>query len=143
MPWLGTVTLVGLVVLVGLIIVFFRLRMRDLLDEFIKKRSATSRVSSRVDFVEGRERIPVALSLTDDTLYYENPDMQASVELRRIEEVEYDDETATGQAVEGRALRLRSHGHTFEFVMDANTARLWQAALPPHRLDEGPAAEAV
>jgi hypothetical protein len=143
MPWLGTVTVVGLVVLVALIVVFLRIRMKDLLDEYVKRRTATSRLCSRAHFAEGRERIPVALALTDDTIYYENPDLQASVELRNIDEVEYDDETATGQTVVGKALRLRSHGHTFEFVLDAENARKWQTALPPHRLDEGPAAQAV
>jgi len=143
MPWLGTVTVVGLVVLVALVILFLRIRMKDLLDEYIKRRTATSRVCTRADFVEGRERIPVALALTDDTIYYENSDLQASLELKVIDEVEYDDETATGQSVIGKALRLRAHGHTFEFVMDANTARLWQTALPPHRLDEGHAAQAM
>jgi hypothetical protein len=143
MPSVGIITVVGVVVLCVLVYFFLQVRMKDLLDEFIKRRSATSRVCTRAELVEGLERIPVALALTDDTLYYENPDLQASLELKRIDEVEYDDETATGQAVVGKTLRLRSHGHTFEFVMDANTARLWQTALPPHRLDEGPAARAM
>jgi hypothetical protein len=137
------ITGVGAVVLVALVYLFLRIRMKDLLDEYIKRRSATSRVCTRADFVEGRERIPVALALTDDTIYYENSDLQASLDLKVIDEVEYDDETATGQTVIGKALRLRAHGHTLEFVMDANTARLWQTALPPHRLDEGPAAQAM
>jgi hypothetical protein len=143
MPWLGTVTVVGLVLLVALVVLFLRIRMKDLVEEYVKRRSADSRVCSRADFVEGMERIPVALALTHDTIYYESPDLQASLELQRIEEVEYDDETATGQSVDGKTLRLRSHGHTFEFVLDTDTARLWQTALPQHRMDEGPAAEAV
>jgi hypothetical protein len=143
MEWLGTVTVVGLVVLVALIVVFLKVRMKDLVEEYVKRRSAGSRVCSRADLVEGIERIPVALALTDDTIYYENPDLQASLELRRIDEVEYDDETATGHGVTGKALRLRSHGHTFEFVLDSETARKWEMALPPHRIDEGPAAQAV
>src|SRR5437870_5548159 len=143
MPWLGTVTVVGLVVLIALVILFLRIRMKDLVDEHIKRRSAGARVCSRADFVEGMERIPVALALTDDILYYENPDLQATLDVGSIEEVEYDDETATGQSVVGKALRLRSHGQTFEFVLDANSARQWQMALPPHRMDEGPSAQAV
>lgn len=143
MEWLGTVTVVGLVVLVALVVLFLRVRMKDLIEEHVRRRSAGSRVCSRADYVEGIDRIPVALALTDDTLYYENSDLEASLELRRIEEVEYDDETATGHHVAGRALRLRSHGHTFEFVLDLANARKWEAALPPHRLDEGPAAQAV
>lgn len=143
MPSVGIITVVGVVVLCALVYVFLQVRSKDLLDEYIKRRTATSRVCTRADLVEGLERIPVALALTDDTIYYENPDLQASLELKRIDEVEYDDETATGQSVVGKALRLRSHGHTFEFVMDANTAKLWQTALPPHRMDEGPAAQAM
>ena len=143
MPWLGTVTVVGVIALVGLVFLFVRLRMKDLIDEYVKKRSASSRVCCRADYVEGIERIPVALSLTDDTIYYENPDLQASMELKNIDEVEYDDETATGQSVVGKTLRIRAHGHTFEFVLDANNARLWQTALPPHRLDDRSAAQAV
>ena len=143
MPWVGTITVVGLFLLVALIVVFLRIRTKDLLEEYVKRRSATSRLCSRASFVEGIERIPVALALTDDVIYYENPDLQASLELRNIDEVEYDDETATGKTVVGKALRLRSHGHTFEFVLDAENARKWQTALPPHRLDEGPAAQAV
>jgi hypothetical protein len=143
MPWLGTVTVVGLVALVALIVLFLRVRMKDLVDEYVKSRAGSSRVCSRASYVEGGERIPVALALTDDTIYYENPDLQASLDLDRMEEVEYDDETATGQHVIGRTLRLRSHGHTFEFVLDMETARKWQTALPPHRMDEGPTAQAV
>jgi len=61
------------------------------------------------------------------------------VELRHIDEVEYDDETATGRSVVGKALRLRAHGHAFEFLLDQGTARQWEQLLPPHRLDEAPA----
>ena len=143
MDWLGTVTVVGLVVLVALIVIFLKVRMKDLVEEHVRRRSAGSRVCSRADLVEGIERIPVALALTDDTIYYENPDLQASLELRRIDEVEYDDETVTGHGVTGKALRLRSHGHTFEFVLDSETARKWEMALPAHRIDDGPAAQAV
>jgi hypothetical protein len=143
MQWVGTVTVVGLVVLVALVVLFLRIRMRDLVEEHVKRRSVGSRICSRADLVEGGERIPVALALTDDTIYYENPDLQASLELQRIEEVEYDDETATGHDVVGKALRLRAHGQLFEFVLDFDSARKWQTALPPHRMDDGPAAQAV
>ena len=143
MPTLEVLTVIGLVVLVALIVLFLRVRSRDLVDEHVKKRSVGSRVCTRADLVEGGDRIPVALALTDDTIYYENPDLQASLELQRIEEVEYDDETATGQHVVGKALRLRAHGHMFEFVLESEVARKWQMVLPPHRMDEGPAAQAV
>lgn len=136
---LTVVTIVGLVVLVALTVLYFRVRSQDLLEDMIAKRSASAKLVSRANFVEGLERIPVALSLVNDTIYYENPDLEATLELRHIEEVEYDDETATGQSVDGKALRLRSHGHTFEFVVDPDTARKWQTAVPPRRLDQGTA----
>jgi len=72
-------------------------------------------------------------------LHYENPDLQATVELRHIDEVEYDDETATGHSVAGKALRIRSHGHAFEFVLDHATAKQWEQLLPPRQFDRVPA----
>lgn len=136
---LTTVTIVGLVVLVALVWVYLRMRSKDQIEEMMAKRRASSRLVSRANFVEGLERIPVALALTTDTIVYQNPDLDATLELKHIEEVEYDDETATGQSVDGKALRLRSHGHTFEFVLDPNTARQWETTLPPRRLSQGTA----
>ena len=136
---LTTVTLVGLVVLVALIWLFLKTRSKDLIEEMIAKRRGSSRLVSRAEFVEGLERLGVALSLTDDRIIYENPDLDAYLELRHIEEIEYDDETATGHPVEGRILRLRSHGHTFEFILDPATGRQWESTLPPRRADQGTA----
>ncbi len=136
---LTSVTIVGLVVLAALIWLFLRLRSKDLIEEKMARRRASCRLVCRADFVEGLERIPVALSLSNEAIVYENPDLEATVELRYIEEIEYDDETATGQAVDGRALRLRSHGHTFEFVLDPNTARQWESTLPLKHMDQGTA----
>jgi hypothetical protein len=135
---IGTITVVGLVVLAGLIVLFVRTRAKDLIDEMLNKRRPASKLVSRADYVEGLERMPVALALTDDTFYYENPDFQAVFELRTIDEVEYDDELATGRQVEHgcRALRLRSHGTTFEFIMPNDVCAKWVEALPPHRMDD-------
>jgi hypothetical protein len=49
------------------------------------------------------------------------------------------DDNATGHTVAGKALRLRSHGHAFEFLLDLATARQWETALPPRRYDAVPA----
>lgn len=136
MPWLPTVTVVGVLVLAALLVMFLRVRAKDQLEDLIAKRKPASRLVCRADFVEGLERIPVALSLTNDAVMYENTDLQASLELSVIDEVEYDDETATGHTVVGKALRLRSHGHTFEFIIDSATARLWSEQLAPRHLDE-------
>jgi len=136
---LTVATIVGIVVLAALIWLYVQLRSKDHLDEMMARRSASVKLISRANYVEGLERIPVALSIGDDSIFYENPDLEAKLELRQIEEVEYDDETATGQSVQGKALRLRSHGHTFEFVVDMATAQKWQAMLPVKRLDQGTA----
>jgi len=98
------------------------------------KRRESARFVSRADFVEGLERIPVALALMNDSIVYENPDIDASLDLKQIEEVEYDNETSTGQVLDGNALRLRAHGHTFEFVLDPDSTGKWKAILPPRRM---------
>jgi len=139
MPWLGTVTIIGLVVLVALIWFFVYLRGKDRVEEVLSKHRGSARVCSRACLLEGMEEIPVALVLTADTIDYENSDLQASIELPLIEEVEYDDETATGHTVPGKVLRLRAHNHVFEFTLDLPSAKQWEAALPARRIDRAKA----
>ena len=141
MTWVEAVTAVGVVALAVLIWVFLRLRSRDLLTDMMNKRKASSKIVCSAHYMEGIERIPVALALTEDTIYYENPDLEASLDLAQLEEVEYDDETATGHHVVGKALRLRSHGHCFEFLLEEAMARQWEKLLPPHHMND--AAQAV
>ena len=137
MPSIATLTVVGVIVLAVLIFLFVRSRQADLLSEIMKKRFGAKLVS-KADYVEGREEIPVVLSLTDDTFHYENPDLQASFELARLDEIEYADDLMTGKHIRAgcRVLRLRSHGTTFEFLLDAPEAKKWEAALRQHRIDE-------
>ena len=138
MPFLTTITVVGLVVLAGLVWLFMRTRQQDLIADIMAKRKGSSKLVARAEYNEGMQKFPVALSLTDTAIYYQNPDMDASFELKDIEEIEYDDELATGRSVPHgcRALRLRSHGHTFEFILQPADCTQWMAALPPHRADE-------
>jgi hypothetical protein len=133
-PSIEILTVLGVVVLAGLVWFFIRTLSHDRLDAIIKKRMATAKLVTPADYVEGGTHIPVALALDEKCLYYENVDLQASLDLDRIEEVEYDDELATGGDVHGRVLRLRSHGHTFEFILDNPTAARWSAVLPQHLL---------
>ena len=135
MPGLETTTIIGVVVLAVLIWLYFRLRSKDRVEEVLAKHKSSARACSRACLLEGMEQIPVALVLTADTIYYENADLQASIELPMIEEVEYDDETATGHTIAGKVLRLRAHNHVFEFTLDLPTAKLWEAALPARRID--------
>lgn len=138
MPWLGTITVIGVVVLAALVVLFVKTRSKDLLEELMNKRRSTSLLVSRAEYVEGMERIPVALALTADTFYYENPDLEARFELDRIDEIEYDDELSTGRPISDgcRVLRLRSHGATFDFVLNSADCQKWMAALPARRVNE-------
>ena len=129
---------------VVLIAIYMKMRQRDHLDVLIKKRQASSRIVGRADYMEGMESIPVVLALSGDTFYYENPDLEASFELARVDEIEWDDELATGRTVDAgnRVLRLRAHSAAFEFVMPKADAAKWAEALPARRMGDA-AARAV
>jgi hypothetical protein len=143
MSVLAILTVVGVIVLAVLVVVYLKMRQRDLLGAFMEKRRASAKLVSRADYIEGAETIPVALALTADTFYYENPDMEASFDLNRIDEIEYSDELMTGKnhGENCRVLRLRSHGTAFEFLVDRAESRKWETALPARTL--GPVARAV
>lgn len=145
MPELTTITVVGIFVLAALTVVFLKVRQKDLLSALIAKRQPTSKLVTRAEYAEGAERIPVALSVTNDMLYYESPDLDASFELSRIDEVEYADDLATGANLASgcHVLRLRSHGTAFEFVLEPGDEKKWVAVLPPHGMDQAPSARAV
>ncbi len=97
-------------------------------------RRATSRLVSRGEFVDGNRRLEVALALTDSAFYYENSDMQASLDLEWIEEIEYDSELGTGRSVQdGKILRLRCHRQVFEFVLANDVVLAWKNAMPARR----------
>lgn len=99
------------------------------------QRRGSCRLVGRGEFVEGTQHIPVAMALSSSTLYYENADLEASLDLGYIEEVEYADELSTGARVGGgKVMRLRCFSTVFEFVVDAPSAAQWQALLPPVHL---------
>jgi hypothetical protein len=138
MPWLGTLTIIGLAVTAVLVWIYLKFRSHDVLEAIAVKRRASSKIVTEAAYVEGLEKIAVIVALTDDAFYYENADLQASMDISQIDEVEYDDETATGHAVaSGRALRIRSHGHCFEFILSTGDANKWEAILPAHHENAG------
>ena len=139
MTQLETMTVVGVVVLAILIWFYFRLRSKDHIEQVLAKHKASARVCSRACLLEGMEQIPVALALTADSINYENRDLQASIDLSVIEEVENDDETATGHTIAGKVLRLRAHNHVFEFTLDVASAKQWETALPSRRVESAKA----
>jgi len=120
---------------------FLRLRS-DSVAAFVDRRRATSRLVSRGEYVDGNRHVDVALAVTPSTLFYENSDMQASLDLQWVREVEYATELATGARIEsGEVMRLRSDRQTFEFVIPEGAVAGWRAAVPPRgRADATPAA---
>src|SRR5947208_821705 len=131
LPWLSLVA----VVVVGILgWNLYRRFGADRIAALNEARRTTSRLVSRGEFVDGNRHLEVALAVTHDTLFYENADMRASIDLQWISEIEYDTELATGTpASGGRVLRLRSHGQTFEFVVPKDLVPRWYMMLPPRR----------
>ena len=120
---------------------FLRLRS-DSVAALVDRRRPTSRLVSRGDYVDGNRHINVALALTPSTLFYENSDMQASLDLQWVREVEYTKELVTGARIEsGEVMRLRSDRQTFEFVIPEDSVAGWRSVVPPRgRADAMPAA---
>lgn len=139
-------TLLTIVVVAGLVFLGWHLSRRfgaDRIGAFNDRRRAGSRMVSRGDYIDGNRRLPVALAVSESTFFYENSAMQGSLDLAWLREVEYDNELATGRAIErGTVLRLRSGSQTFEFVLPKEAAARWSDTLPARtvRPDVAPAA---
>jgi len=133
-----SITLVVLIAIVVIGVLAYFLRRQTIaggVAVYSDRRRGSSQLVSSAEFVDGSRRMPVALALTDLTFYYENSDMQASLERQWIHEVEYDDELTTGQSIgDGTVLRLRCFSQKFEFLIAPAAVSQWKAALPPHRL---------
>jgi hypothetical protein len=127
-------TLITVVAAVFAVILGWNLYRRfgsDRIQEINDKRRATSRLVGRGDFVDGNRHLPVALAITQSTLFYENHDMQASIDLQWIREVEYATDLATGSRMtSGKVMRLRSQSQTFEFVLPDDMVARWHTMLP-------------
>ena len=119
---------------------YLRLRS-DSVAALVDRRRPTSQLVSRGEFVDGNRHLDVALAVTPSTLFYENGDMQASLDLQWIREVEYTTELATGARIEsGQVMRLRSDRQTFEFVIPQDAVAGWRSAVPPRGRAEAAAA---
>ncbi len=95
-----------------------------------------AKICSHAELVDGRNHIPVALTLQQQQIFYENPDLDATLDIDQIDEVEYDSDLLTGGISRGAVLRLRAHGRAFEFILDIASAEKWSRLLPPHRMNE-------
>ena len=110
---------------------------KDRIAQFNDKRRATSRMVSPGEFVDGNRHLPVALAVTQSMFFYENSDMQASLDLQWVREIEYDTQLATGLKVDGgKVLRLRCFSQSFEFVIPNDVVARWHMMLPPRRAME-------
>jgi hypothetical protein len=101
---------------------------RESFTELIRRRKSTSRISSMAELIDGRNHIPVALTLEHSQIFYESSHLKAKLDIARLDEVEYDSEQGTGKNI----LRLRAHGQSFEFILDSFAAGKWAALLPSH-----------
>jgi hypothetical protein len=109
----------------------------DRIAQLNDKRRATSRMVSPGEFVDGNRHLPVALAVTQSMFFYENSDMQASLDLQWVREIEYDTQLATGLAVDGgKVLRLRCFSQVFEFVIPNDVVARWHMMMPPRRAIE-------
>ena len=107
----------------------------DAITVYEDRRRTSSQIVSRGELIDGNRRMPVALALTDLAVFYENTDVQGSVERQWIHEIEYDDELTTGQTIgDGTVLRLRCFSQKFEFLLAPASVGQWKVALPPHRM---------
>jgi hypothetical protein len=126
------ISVAAVIVVAFLAFNLFRRFRSDRLGAFNEQRRTTSRMVGRGELVDGNRHLDVALALTQTTFFYENSDMQASIDLQWVREVEYDTELATGTAVaHGKVLRLRSQSQLFEFVLPNDTVARWHMMLPP------------
>jgi len=125
---------------VVLTFVFFNRFRSDAIVLLNDRRRSSSRVVSRGEFVDGNRHVVVALAATPSTFFYENSEMQASLDLDWIREIEYDSNLVTGAHIgSGKVLRLRSDRQTFEFVIPDDTVARWRAAVPARGRVEAPA----
>lgn len=94
---------------------------------------AESAIVSHAQLIDGRNQVAVALALESRQIVYGNVDIEESIDIVQIDEVEYGSDLMTGGIADGAMLRLRWHGRAIEFVIDMASAERWSSLLPPHR----------
>ena len=126
--------LVAAVVAAVVITLLFRRRAKEQLDTFTERRRGSAQMVGQGELVDGNRHMQVALALTDSAFIYENTDIEAFLERKWIQEVEWENELSTGQSIgAGKVLRLRCFSRTFEFVIPPEAVGQWQTALPPQQ----------
>lgn len=128
------IALAALAVIGAITVVWMIHRRRDEALFAIASARPDARLVSHAHLIDGRNHIPVALTLAPLQILYGNADLDATIELKQIDEVEYGSDLVTGGIAEGAVLRLRSHGRATEFILDMASADRWSTLLPPHRM---------
>lgn len=129
-------SILGIGVVAALCWILYRHLGASRIDALTAKRRSTSRMVGGGEFVDGNRRLKVALALTNTDLFYENGDMEASLDLRWVHAIEYDTRLATGHAVEaGKVLRIRCFSQVFEFIIPEVDLVRWHTSLPPRDRD--------
>lgn len=126
----------GAVAVAALLWWYRRLRADDAMAAIVSRRASSSMLSSKAQLIDGANHIPVALSLDATRITYENGDLDASIDVKLIDEVEYGSDLVTGGIADGAVLRLRAHGRAIEFVLESAAVERWSHRLPPHRMNE-------
>ena len=129
------IILVSIVAIAALAYNLWKRFAADDMARFNNGRRGSCRLVGKGELIDGSRHVPVALAIDNSTLFYENVDMSASLDLEYVKEVEYDNELSTGRSIlEGKVMRLRSVSQVFEFILDKATAPQWEAILPAVRL---------
>ncbi len=130
-------TLLGIAVAVALVFFLIRVLNHDKIEAILKKRRASALIATSAEFIEGPTHLDVALALEGQKRFHGSADRKAFLDLTNVDEVEYDEDLMTGgRKVEGEVLRLRAHGHTFEFVIAKAEIGKWKQKLPKHRIND-------
>jgi hypothetical protein len=138
-----TTLVVGAVAVAALIWWYRRMHKDADVTELLSHPDAAAMLSSRAHLIDGGNHIAVALTLDPTRITYRNAMVDATIDIGDIDEVEYGSDLVTGGIAEGAVLRLRSHGRAIEFVLDNASAERWSHRLPPHRMNEAGAVQAV
>lgn len=126
----------GVVVIAGLAWWFLRLRGNDRFTALMAATHPKATVRSRAQLIDGRNHIVVALTLDGGQISYQNADVDGTIAVDQLDEVEYGSDLVTGGIADGAVLRLRSHGRAIEFLLEMPAAQEWSRSLPPHRMGE-------
>jgi len=125
---------ITVIAVVGVVLLSWNLYRRfgsDRIEGLMERRRKTSRFVSRGSFVDGNRHLAVALAIDQSTFFYENREMEASIDLQWVREIEYDTQLVTGErSPGGKVLRLRSQSQTFEFVLPDDVVARWHTMLP-------------